>query len=414
MLTAQLCGKGVVIAQNRLAGAADADGCLCKHGGHIHILLEIGVCTGLLGDAVAPADEHMTLLRHGSHADSLSCAGHIIGQCRLAAVAATGQGTAAVLIHTIGGLIQHALPFGRACSLRAAGCSHCRAGICRVFRAFGNVGGIRAAVIGLVSMGAQVAQQCLEAGGLQVDVPALIVVLTAIAVGILQHLGRIEELQAHLLTHGQQRHIEVVDLGLIHIGIVRVVCRHRRHRVHDDIGIGVALLNGLHQRGVIIDELFHRHAVVVGAQHDDHAAGLHFGHCLRDGVAVVVLFKGDDALGQGRVGANALLGAELLQADKAVCIQAHRVGIADEQGLFLIVLARIGGLRQQGAGGLVDLIVIRDILFTRHQHLAGGLLHRGGGVLAALEQGQRNADGQNSGQRAHRAHQHRLLLHGGK
>ena len=65
MLTAQLCGKGVVIAQNRLAGAADADGCLCKHGGHIHILLEIGVCAGLLGDAVAPADEHMTLLRHG-------------------------------------------------------------------------------------------------------------------------------------------------------------------------------------------------------------------------------------------------------------------------------------------------------------------------------------------------------------
>jgi hypothetical protein len=240
MLTAQLCGKGVVIAQNRLAGAADADGCLCKHGGHIHILLEIGICAGLLGDAVAPADEHMTLLRHGSHADRLSCAGHIIGQCRLAAVAAAGQGTAAVLIHTIGGLIQHALPFGRACSLRAAGCCHRRTGICRVFRAFGNVGGVRAAVIGLVSMGAQVAQQCL--GGLQVDVPALIVVLTAIAVGILQHLGRIEELQAHLLTHGQQRHVEVVDLGLIHIGIVCVVCRHRRHRVHDDVGIGVAFL----------------------------------------------------------------------------------------------------------------------------------------------------------------------------
>ena len=72
----------------------------------------------------------------------------------------------------------------------------------------------------------------------------------------------------------------------------------------------------VHQRGVVLDELVHAHAGIVGAQHDDHAAGLHFGHGLRDGVGVAVLFKGNDALVQGGMGANALLGAELLQADQ--------------------------------------------------------------------------------------------------
>ena len=36
--------------------------------------------------------------------------------------------------------------------------------------------------------------------------------------------------------------------------------------------------------------------------------------------------------------------------------------------------------------GLADLVVIRDILFARHQHLAGGLFPRGRRGLAALEQ----------------------------
>ena len=65
---------------------------------------------------------------------------------------------------------------------------------------------------------------------------------------------------------------------------------------------------------VIADEILHGNAGVVGAQHDDHTAGLHLGHSFRDGVAAAVLFKGNDALGQGRVGANALFCAELLQA----------------------------------------------------------------------------------------------------
>ena len=107
------------------------------------------------------------------------------------------------------------------------------------------------------------------------DVAALVIVGVAVAGGILEGFGRVEELQAHFLTHGQQCHIEVVDPGLVHVGIVGVVGRHRRHRVDDDVGVGVAGLDGLHQLLVIADEILHGHASVVGAQHDDHAAGLH-------------------------------------------------------------------------------------------------------------------------------------------
>ena len=413
VLAAQLCGKGVGIAQHGLAGAADMHGSRCKHGGHVHVLLEVRIGAGLLGHAVAPLDEHIAVLRHSRHADGLGGAGHFIGEGCLAAVAAAGKG-AAGLVHPVAGLIQHTLLFGRACSLRAAGCCHRRAGVRGILGAGGDVGGVGPTVVGLVSVGAQIAQHGLQAHGLQVDIAGLVVILAAIAVGILQRFGAVEELQAHLLTHGQQGHVEVVDLGLVHVGVVCVVCRHRRHRVHDDVGVGVAFLNGLHQRGVVLDELVHAHAGIVGAQHDDHAAGLHFGHGLRDGVGAAVLFKGNDALVQGGMGANALLGAELLQADQAVGVQAHRVGIAEEQRFLLVALARVGSLRQQGGRGLADLVVIRDILFARHQHLAGGLFPRGCRGLAALEQRHGNGNGQNGCQRAHTAHQHSLLLHRSK
>ena len=201
VLAAQLCGKGVGIAQHGLAGAADMHGSRCKHGGHVHVLLEVRIGAGLLGHAVAPLDEHIAVLRHSRHADGLGGAGHFIGEGCLAAVAAAGKG-AAGLVHPVAGLIQHTLLFGRACSLRAAGCCHRRAGVRGILGAGGDVGGVRAAVVGLVSVGAQIAQHGLQAHGLQVDIAGLVVILAAIAVGILQRFGAVEELQAHLLTHG--------------------------------------------------------------------------------------------------------------------------------------------------------------------------------------------------------------------
>ena len=249
------------------------------------------------------------------------------------------------------------------------------------------------------------------------DIAALVVIDIAVAVGVLERLGRVEELDAQLLTHGQQRHVEIINTGLVHVGVVGVVGRDRRHRVDDDVGIRIAGLNGLHQCGVVADEILGIHAVIVGAQHDDHTAGLHFCHCLRDGVAVIVPLEGDDAFVQGGTGANALLGTELLQRDQAIGIQTHRVGIADKKGLLLIGIACISGPGEQCAGGFVDLVVVRDILLPFRGGRGGNngriprLLRR---VLAPLEHGKGDADGQQRRQCAHDAHQHRLLLHRGQ
>ena len=249
------------------------------------------------------------------------------------------------------------------------------------------------------------------------DIPALVVIDIAVAVGVLERLGRVEELDAQLLAHGQQRHVEIINTGLVHVGVVGVVGRDRRHRVDDDIGIGIAGLNGLHQRGVVADKVLGAHAVVVGAQHDDHTAGLHFCHCLRDGVAVIIPLEGDDALVQRGTGANALFRAELLQRDQAVGVQTHRVGIADKKGLLLIGIACIGSLGEQCAGGLVDLVVVGDILLPIRGGRGGidrriaRLLRR---FLAPLEHGKGDADGQQRRQCAHDAYQHRLLLHRGQ
>ena len=284
-----------------------------KHSGHIHVLVKIGIRAGALGHAIAPLDEHIAVLRHCGNSNSLGGAGHLDGK-RLTALVAAGQGTAAGFIYTVTGLILRFFLNSRGRDvLRAAGCFHGRAGVSGILGAGGDVIGVRTAILGLIGVGTQILQQHLQACRLEVDVPALVVIHIAVAVGILERLGRVEELDAQLLAHGQQRHVEIINTSLVHVGVVGVVGRDRRHRVDDDIGIGIAGLNGLHQRGVVADKVLGIHAVIVGAQHDDHPAGLHFCHCLCDGVAVIVPLEGDDALMQGGAGANALFCAELLQ-----------------------------------------------------------------------------------------------------
>ena len=61
------------------------------------------------------------------------------------------------------------------------------------------------------------------------------------------------------------------------------------------------------------------------------------------------------------MGANALLGTELLQGDQAVVIQTHGVGVSQKQGAVQIFRARIRCFSQQSAGGVIDLIVIGKI-----------------------------------------------------
>ena len=417
ILTLEVRFKGIGISQPSLTAAADLDRGRRKHSGHIHVLVKIGIGAGALGHAIAPLDEHIAVLRHSGHRNALGGAGHLDGK-RLAALVAAGQGAAAGFVHTVVGLILRFFLNNRGGDrLRAAGCFHRRAGVGSILSAGRDVAGIRAAILSLVGVGAQILQQHLQTCGLEVDISALVVIDIAVTVGVLQCLGSVKEFDAQLLAHSQQRHIEIIDAGLVHVGVVGVVGRDRRHRVDDDIGIGIAGLNGLHQCGVVADKILGAHAVVVGAQHDDHPAGLHFCHRLRDGVAVIVPLEGNDALVQGGTGTNAFLGAELLQRDQTIRVQTYRIGIADKKGLLLIGIAGIGGLGEQRAGGLVDLVVIGDILLPfrgGRGGIDGGISRLLRRVLAPLEHGKGDADGQQRCQCAHDAHQHRLLLHRGQ
>ena len=76
---------------------------------------------------------------------------------------------------------------------------------------------------------------------------------------------------------------------------------------------------------------------------------------------VGIPFEGDDAFIQGRLGPDALFGAELLQGDQAVVVQADRVGIAQKKCAVQILGPGVGRLGQQGAGSVIDLIVICKI-----------------------------------------------------
>ena len=394
----------------------------CKHGCHVQILLEAGIGTGLAGHAVAPLDEHMALRRGGRDSQRLGCICDAVCQAGLAALVPTAQGAAAALFHLITGLkldagsLRAADAFahaGRSGFFRAGGL-HRRAGVGYIFqRTGGNIIGVRAAILGLVGVGAQIAQRSLETSALEVDITIRVVIRLAVAIFSFENLSRIQKFDPQLFTHVEQRHVKIIDLGLIHVGVIGVILRDRRHRVHDDIGVGVSLLNGLHQRGIIADKISHLHAGVVGAKGHHDTAGLHFCHRLCDGVVGGVILKGDDSFVQGHLGANALLGAELLQGDQTVVIQTHGVGVSQKQGAVQIFRARIRCFSQQSTGGVIDLIVIGKICaFT----VPGGVRRHGvcgcaGRFrLSPFEQGQGDAYGQQSRQCADHTDQNGLPL----
>ena len=257
-------------------------------------------------------------------------------------------------------------------------------------------------------MGGQVIEDGFQAAVFQVDVPADIVVGVAVAGLILEHLGAVQELDPQVLAHGEQGHVEVVDLALLHVGVVGVVPGHRRDGVDDDVGVGVSRLDGLDKGGVVADEGLHVHVVVVGAEHDDHPAGLHHGHRLGDGVAAVVALKGDDLVVEGGLDAGALLGAELLEADQAVVVVPHGVGVTQKEGVGQIGLAGVLGLGQDGPRSLVDLVVVGQVALVDGDHRAG----RGRGPPFAADQRPGDAGRDQDGQRADAADQGGLLLGG--
>ena len=434
---AQVLGLGVLAAQSRLEGvgaahsalalAGDVDGGRAEDCRDVQILLEVGVGAGLAGEAVAPLDKDVALRRDSGHGDGFVGVGDGVGHRAVAGVIADAQSAAAVLVHTVAGLELFALAgalAGRA--LRAAGAlgltlagadslragsGHGGAGVGDILHgAGGDVVGVGAAVLGLQGVGAEIVQHCLEAGALEVDVAAGVVVRDAVAVAALEGLGGVEEADAQLLAQSQKGHVEVVDLGLVHVGVVGVVSRDRRHRVDDDVGVGVALLDGLDEGRVVGDEVRDFHPGVVGAEGHDHTAGLHHGHRLRDGVVVGILLKGNDALVERYLGADALFGAELLQGDEAVVIEADGVGIAQKKGVVQIVRAGVGGLRQQSGGGVVDLVVARQVFAGGSGSLCR--LRDRGGRLLLFEEGGGDAEGQQHRQHAEDADQNGPMLHG--
>ena len=434
---AQVLGLGVLAAQGGLEGvgaahsalalAGDVDGGRAEDCRDVQILLEVGVGAGLAGEAVAPLDEDMALRRDSGHGDGFIGVGDGVGHRAVAGVIADAQSAAAVLVHTVvglelfvlaGALAGRALRAAGALGLTLAGADSLRAGSGHggagvgdiLHGAGGDVVGVGAAVLGLQGVGAEIVQHCLEAGALEVDVAAGVVVRDAVAVAALEGLGGVEEADAQLLAQIQKGHVEVVDLGLIHVGVVGVVSRDRRHRVDDDVGVGIALLDGLDEGRVVGDEVRDFHPGVVGAEGHDHTAGLHHGHRLRDGVMVGILLKGNDALVERYLGADALFGAELLQGDEAVVIEADGVGIAQKEGVVQIVRAGVGGLRQQGGGGVVDLVVARQVFAGGSGSLCR--LRDGGGRLLLFEEGGSDAEGQQHRQHAEDADQNGPMLHG--
>ena len=368
VLAAEPRGEGIVHTQEAGALPCDLHRGAGEHCRHIQVLLEVAVGAGAAGDAVAPVDEEVAVVRHGGHGDRL-LAGDVKAERSFPGGIAAGQG-AAGLVDAVAGFKSLA---GRLRRGRAGGC-HRIAGVAGVFQgAGGNVGSIGAAVLRLIGVGGQVVQHRLEAAALEVDVPADIVVILAKAGGrVFQNLGAVEEFHSQILAHGQQGHVEVVDLLLRGGGIVGVVLRHRRNRVDDDIRIGIAGLDLLDQLGVIADKGLHFHPVVVGAQGDDHPAGLHHGHSLGHGVALVGAAEGDQRFGQRGLDADALFGAELLQGDQAVVVQTDGVGIPQEQGVVQVGFAGVGRLGQEGGGLGVHLVVGGQVVRLLHLGDAAG------------------------------------------
>ena len=190
-----------------------------------------------------------------------------------------------------------------------------------------------------------------------------------------------------------------------------MILGNRRNCIHDDVRVRVAGLNGLYECGIVGDKIANLHTGIVGAEGHDDPARFHLRDGLRDSIGVAVLFKGHDALIQSRLGADALFRAELLQGDQAIVIQADGVGITQKQHIVQVVVTGIGGFGQESGRRFVDLIMVGQVIVRGFFLTGSSTRRRSFRLFAALEEGQRDADGQQSGQCADDADQNGLFLH---
>src|SRR5699024_8582912 len=175
VLAAEPGGEGIVHPQDARAFARDLHRGAGEHGRHIQVLLKVAVGAGAAGDAVAPVDKEVAVVRHRRHGDRLF-AGDVKAERGLPRSVAAAQG-AAGLVDAVAGFKGIARRFGR----RAGG--HRVAGVAGVFQgAGGDVGGIGAAVLGLVGVGGEIVQHRVEAAAVEVAVPAEVVAVRAKAV----------------------------------------------------------------------------------------------------------------------------------------------------------------------------------------------------------------------------------------
>ena len=193
-----------------------------------------------------------------------------------------------------------------------------------------------------------------------------------------QHLGAVQKVPAVFLTHGKNSLIVGIHLRHVQVGVFSLGVQ-RRNGADDDIRIRPGGLDGPDPLGIYLDKLGGiggGAAQIVGAKADDEAPRLEHGHCVRNGIHVVVaaeLFafqRGDGTRPHADhtnvVGLRGECGAGVIGVHHI----ARRIGVANEQRFIQIAAPRVlCGAQQRGVR-----------LFLQF-HLRGGYRHRRGRLL---------------------------------
>ena len=205
-------------------------------------------------------------------------------------------------------------------------------------------------VLGDVGVSADVVKQGVHAVHGEVDaVGQGVVRLGPAGVRVLQGLAGVEELVALLLAHLHQCLVEAVHLGHGEGGVLPELIQ-RRHRIHNDVRIGVRLVNGGQTLFVGIDVVLGAAAQVVGAKGHNDPPGVHDLHRLGNGHIAGVALEVHAFQAGDLPGAHAGYADGVGQVTLAVHHVAHGVAVAQKQRFLHILFARVLRSGQHGAG----------------------------------------------------------------